>query len=69
MTPLFIITSAVNTNIGIFDPGTRMFQTAATLDSIKGYTQIVKFFSLKVANLLMKRFLFGRTLKLDVMLT
>ena len=35
MTPLFIITSAVNTNIGIFDPGTRMFQTAATIDSIK----------------------------------
>jgi hypothetical protein len=35
MTPLFIITSAVNTNIGIFDPATRMFQTAATIDSIK----------------------------------
>lgn len=35
MIPLFIITSAVNTNIGIFDPATRMFQTAATIDSIK----------------------------------
>jgi len=35
MTPLFIITSAINTNAGLFDPGTRMFQTAGTIDSIK----------------------------------
>ena len=37
MTPTFVVTSAINTNVGTFSLHQRIFQTAATVQSIMNH--------------------------------